>query len=271
MTHKPGHLQFDQSLPRPAVARTPGAVEFGDAGTGAGERPATQQQRGAAHVPARAFGDGGISITPALEQARAAFPDLARSHEHSLEVKLRQLVPWRHEVIAGWGGNALDKNAAATSSVAQLISRLADYGIDRLVEDAMAMAQRGSSSLLHRLFLRGRIISKKPSLTVAKSQLTRLLKECADTAAVAEPLTVQLRLNLVALASAIDAFPKPADHALEATLASRRTLLQQSIHQAELTALQLKELKQQLATLLHSVDQLLAITIPAFEIADAAK
>ncbi len=267
MNHKPGHLQFDDSAPTLAKARTPKAIDFGDAGAGAPDR---LRQR-ALREPGRAFHDSNISVTPAIEHARATFPEFAKSQEHSLEIKLRQLVPWQHEVVAAWGGKALDENAAATSRAAQLINRFAVCGIAELVENATATAQRGASSLLHRLFLRRKVISCKPELAAAKSRLAQLLKEGSNSVAALGPLTLQLRLNLVALAAAYDTLAKPAEDTLDAAIASRRALLQQAIHQAELTVLQLTELKQQMTEQLHNVDQLLTITIPAFEIADAAR
>ncbi len=267
MNHKPGHLQFDDSAPAPAKAGTPRAIEFGDGGE---EGPRRLAQR-ALREPDRAFHDGSISVAPAVEHARAVFPEFAISQEHSLEIKLRQLVPWRHETVASWGAKALEESAAATSSAARLINRFAEYGIPELVEYALAIAQRGTSGLVQRLFLRRKILSSKPALTVAKSQLTQLLKECSDALASIEPLALQLKLNLVALAAAYEALAKPAEDSVDAAIVSRRVLLQQAVHQAELTVLQVAELRQQMAAQLHNVDRLLTITIPAFEIADAAR
>ena len=272
MIHKPGHLQFDDSAAGKRKPESPGSIDFGSQGG----RAASVKARFSPPAPSLGnptpvFSEGSGDIAPALAHARSAFADLARVHEHSLERKIRQLLPWRHEVVGNWGSKALQENAAITTSAARLINSFAEYRIGELVEKATSVAQRGESGLLNRIFLRGRVISFKPSLNVAKSQLAVLAREGSGAIAALDELGTQLRLNLAALVSAYEGLSKPHEHALEASIHSRRVLLQQSIHQSELTTLQLHELKQQIAAQSSHVEQLLMITIPAFEIADAAK
>ncbi len=274
MIQKPGHLQFDDSAPQPVTHRAPAPIDFGQAAPEAGTQPPREQstRHNATHrEPAPLFSDGGIAIAPAMAHARSAFPELAQSEERSIEARLRQLLPWKHEIVSTWGGKVLDENAAITTSAAQLINRFSDYAINELAEKATAVARRGESNLLTRLFLRNQLISYKPALTVAKAQLMQLLKDCGDHLVSVAPINLQLRINLVALIAAYDGLAKPAENAVDATINARRVLLQQAIYQAELTESQLQELKQQMAALLTTVEQLLTITIPAFEIADAAK
>ncbi len=275
MEHKPGHLQFDETARKPASSGTPRAVDFGamdsgDSGQDVTPRP-ERPQPPAPPTPAPLFHDAGLSIAPALAHARATFPEFAKIQEHRLEPKLRQLLPWRHETVAAWGSKVLDENAATTTRTAELIRRYSEYRIDELAERATAMAQRGASSRLLRLFLRRKVISFRPALTVARMQLAQALKECGDARTAAEPLALQLQVHLIALAAAHGALAQPGESALAAAIHARRVLLQQAIHQAELTALQLGELKQQMAARLATVEQLLTITIPAFEIANAAR
>lgn len=274
MIQKPGHLQFDDSTVAKAASKTPKAVEFGEAGAaGTAEYKAKKPDLHAPRPrePAALFNAGEASIAPAIDYARATFPDLSAIHEPGIDRKIRQLVPWKHETVTTWGSKALDENAVVTTKAAQLISRFSEYKINELVERATVLAQRGESGFLNRLFLRGKVISFKPALKVAKTQLTQLTKDCGDYISSIEPLRVQLSISLVALVSAYEALTRPAASSIDTALHSRRMLLQQAIHQAELTSLQLHELKQQIAMQLSHVDQLLMITIPAFEIANAAK
>ncbi len=222
-------------------------------------------------MPSAVFDEGGGDIAPAMAYARTAFAELARAHEHSLERKIRQLSPWKHEVVNGWGGKALQENAAITTQTARIISKFAECRIGELIEKATLMARRGESGLLNRIFLRSKVISFKPSLSVARSQLATFSLECNTNIAGLDELGVRLRLDLAALSSAYEALPKPGEQTLESSIHSRRVLLQQSIHQAELTSLQLHELKQQIAMQSAGVEQLLMITIPAFEMSDAAR
>jgi hypothetical protein len=267
MSHKPGHLQFDNSAAAKQKPKTPGAIEFGAASAQPAKVPPPSAQR----TPAAVFSEGGGDIAPAMAHVRTAFADLARAHEHSLERKIRQLAPWKHDVVGAWGSRALQENAAVTTQTARVINSFAEYRINELVEKATVMAQRGGSGLLNRFFLRGKVISFKPKLAVARSQLEALTRECSAHIASLDELGVRLRVDLAALSSSWEALPRPKDHELESAVHSRRVLLQQSIHQAELTALQLQELKQQIAAQTAQVEQLLMITIPAFEMADAAK
>lgn len=272
MVHKPGHLEFDDAPAKKDVSKTPQAIDFGASGTAEHKPRQSEISPSGRREPSALFNAAdGMAIAPAMEFARAKFPDLYAAHELSIERKIRQLIPWQHETVSTWGSRALDENAAVTTRTAQLIKRFSGHGINELVEKATDLAQRGETGLLNRLFLRGKIISFKPALKVAKSQLADLIKDCNEYISLIEPLRAQLSVNLVALVAAHEALAKPHGGAIEAALHSRRVLLQQAIHQAELTALQLHELKQHVAAQLTHVEQLLTITIPAFEIANAAK
>ena len=60
-----------------------------------------------------------------------------------------------------------------------------------------------------------------------------------------------------------------ADVALLDALVQRRTLLQQAVRQAELSILQMRQVRQQAAELIGQVSSFLTVTLPAIEMAQA--
>ncbi|WP_236422712.1 hypothetical protein, partial [Escherichia coli] len=61
------------------------------------------------------------------------------------------------------------------------------------------------------------------------------------------------------------------DAALRDALVQRRTLIQQAVRQAELSVLQMMQVRQQAADLIGQVSSFLAVTLPAVEMAQAQR
>ena len=79
--------------------------------------------------------------------------------------------------------------------------------------------------------------------------------------------------NLSLHGAALAVVSKLAGGALDATLSDalvqRRTLIQQAVRQAELSMLQMGQMRQQAADLIGQVSSFLTVTLPALEMAQA--
>jgi len=76
-------------------------------------------------------------------------------------------------------------------------------------------------------------------------------------------------LHLLVLAVVSTLVEDAPDAALRDALVQRRTLLQQAVRQAELSVLQMKQVRQQAADLIGQVSSFLTVTLPAVEMAQA--
>ncbi|UUZ51501.1 hypothetical protein LP420_20355 [Massilia sp. B-10] len=76
-----------------------------------------------------------------------------------------------------------------------------------------------------------------------------------------------LTLHWVALAVVSELAGRAPDATLLDVLVQRRTLLQQAVRQAELSKLQMGQVRQQAADLIGQVSSFLTVTLPAIEMA----
>jgi hypothetical protein len=81
-------------------------------------------------------------------------------------------------------------------------------------------------------------------------------------------LEERIALNVVALSS-VCSVVTITDVALDSAAQNRRVILQQAAQQYKLLTLQMESVQQQLVEQLANVDQVLTITIPAFEVSNS--
>jgi 23S rRNA A1618 N6-methylase RlmF len=81
----------------------------------------------------------------------------------------------------------------------------------------------------------------------------------------------ELTLHWVALAVVAELASGGADATLLDMLQQRRTLIQQAVRQAELSILQMGQVRQQAAELIGQISSILTVTLPAMEMAQSQK
>ena len=109
----------------------------------------------------------------------------------------------------------------------------------------------------------------KAALTASRAQLLQLM---ADSEVAMRNLEASAQ-NLSLHGAALTVVAKLAGGALDVTvsdaLIQRRTLIQQAVRQAELSILQMGQVRQQAADLIGQVSSFLTVTLPALEMAQA--
>jgi hypothetical protein len=128
-------------------------------------------------------------------------------------------------------------------------------------------------TILHKMF-QGKprtILFFKPRLIVMQSQLVAMLPGVQKYLDEATNLQHLLTLNVASLSGVCEASGAINDPTLEHTAHDRRTLLTQSANQAKLIQLQLKQTLTLISDQLSRCNQMINVTIPAFEMANASK
>jgi hypothetical protein len=121
---------------------------------------------------------------------------------------------------------------------------------------------------LGRLFNRPRSPAQfKPELTAARTQLQQLMADSEVATRNLDESGKNLTLHWVVLAVVSELAGNAPDATLLDVLLQRRTLIQQAARQAELSILQMGQVRQQAAELIGQISSFLTVTLPAIEMA----
>ncbi len=216
--------------------------------------------------------DKGV-VKAAVEYVQQNFSSLGCSYDR-IEKQIRQLSPLTLEVVMAWGGNAMTENGRMTSEAAKLIKEFVELNSADLMKAALdaarAVPQKKSvfSKFLSNeptlLELKPRLLILKPQLDAIKPTLTQLITATSE-------MEKRLMLNVAALSAIVAVVGQPTDDALNRTMDDRRRILTQSANQAKLTNLQLEQQLTLVADQITRLEQLVMVTIPTFEMANATK
>ena len=151
----------------------------------------------------------------------------------------------------------------------ELVLTFAQMAVPALL-DAALESTRAPTGLFDKLLRRSTSPAQyKPALTASRTHLLQLMADSEGATRNLEESAKNLALHGAALA----VVSKLAGGALDATLADalvqRRTLIQQAVRQAELSILQMGQVRQQAADLIGQVSSFLTVTLPALEMAQA--
>ncbi|MES2898324.1 MAG: hypothetical protein V4723_01285 [Pseudomonadota bacterium] len=265
--------------------KTPKAFDFG-------EEPAAPDQNQRAAVP-RAFDFGTAELSPsgapsmppkavpkalfesedhpavrdALAMASKAYPVVFGHSEQPLAALFRRLLPVKLTRVTEWAETPLMEQAAVLQPVTELVRTFAELGVAAKLEAALESAQP-PSSVLSKLFRRKASPAQyKAELLSARAQLAQLMADSELASRKLDESAQELTLHWVALAVVSDLVGRASDATLQDVLLQRRALLQQAVRQAELSILQMKQMRQQAADLMVQVTSFLTVTLPALEMA----
>ncbi|WBS03719.1 hypothetical protein OU994_05280 [Pseudoduganella sp. SL102] len=294
MTHqKPRAFDFGEEPEPPADPAGPPAVprafDFGDAQEPA--QPAAPAARGGApkalsfdDLPATVAPTGMIpnavaralfesedhpAVRDALATARVSFPALFEHSEQRLAALFRRLLPVRLSLVAEWAEGPLMGQAALLQPITELVLAFSRMGVPALLDEALE-STRDTPGMFGKLFRRPASPARfKPALTAARAQLLQLMADSEVAMRDLEESARNLTLHGAALAVASELAGGAADAALLDALTQRRTLIQQAMRQAELSILQMGQVRQQAADLIGQVSSFLTVTLPALEMAQA--
>jgi hypothetical protein len=209
------------------------------------------------------------AVRDALAIARADYPAAFTQSEQRLAALFRRILPVKLSLVTEWGEGPLMEQAALLQPVTELVLKFSQMAVPALL-DAALESTRAPTGVFGKLFRRPPSPAEyKPALTSSRAQLLQLMADSEGAMRNLEESAQNLGLHLTALA----VVSKLAGGALDATLADalvqRRTLIQQAVRQAELSIMQMGQVRQQAADLIGQVSSFLTVTLPALEMAQA--
>jgi len=209
------------------------------------------------------------AVRDALATVRTDYPAVFAQAEGRLAALFRRILPVRLSLVTQWGEEPLAEHAALLQPVTELVLTFAQMGVPAQLEAALE-STRAPSGMFGRLLRRPTSPAQfKPALTASRARLVQLLADSEGAMRELEASAQTLNLHLVALAVVSGLAANSPDAALLDALVQRRTLIQQAVRQAELSMLQMGQVRQQAADLIGQVSSFLTVTLPALEMAQA--
>lgn len=231
----------------------------------------------AAQPPRAMFDDK--SHDPAVQAAvayvQSHYPDIGAPAER-ITLQVRQLVPLTLDTLMSWGATPLTENGALATLCAKSVKAFTELNANEQIEAALKAAQYvpEAHSAISKMFSAKpvNLLYFKPRLIVLQGQLrSGTLPELEKLLDQTNETQQRLTLNVAALAAVCEATNASKDPTLERVAQERRTILTQAGNQAKLMNLQLNQTKALIVDHLSRLDQMINITMPAFEMANATK
>ena len=157
--------------------------------------------------------------------------------------------------------------AALLQPITALVRKFSEMEVPALL-DAALESTRAPTGMLGKLLRRSRAPAQfKPELTASRAKLQQLMTDSEVAMRNLDESAKNLTLHWVALAVVSELAGGARDETLLDVLQQRRTLIQQAVRQAELSILQMGQVRQQAAELIGQVSSFLTVTLPALEMA----
>jgi len=223
-----------------------------------------------AKAPARALfeSEDHPAVRDALAIARAEHPLLFEQEEGRLAALFRRILPVRLGLVAQWAEEPLHEQAALLQPITELVLKFAEMGVPALL-DAALESTRAPTGMFEKLFRRPAPPAEyKPALLASRAQLVQLMADSEVALRKLEASAKDLNLHGLVLTVVSTLAAGASDVTLDALL-QRRTLIGQAVRQAELSTLQMEQVRQQAADLIGQVSSFLTVTLPALEMAQA--
>ena len=252
--------------PRPVSGATPPkALSFDELP----EVPASSAKLAKA-VPKTLFeSEDHAAVRDAMSAVRTDYPLLFEHSEQRLAALFRRILPVKLALVIDWAEAPLSEQAALLETVTALVRKFAEMAVPDLLEAALA-STRAPTGLFDKLFSRATSPAEyKSRLVASRAQLQKFISDSEGATRSLDESAKNLTLHWVALAVVAKLAGGAADATLLDVLQQRRTLIQQAVRQAELSMLQMGQLRQQAADLIVQVSSFLTVTLPALEMAQA--
>ena len=163
------------------------------------------------------------------------------------------------------------EQAVLLQPITELVLKFTQMAVPALL-DAALESTKGPAGVFDKLFRRAASPAQyKPALVSSRAQLLQLIADSDAATRKLEESAANLGLHAAALAVVSKLAGGAPDPTLSDALMQRRTLIQQAVRQAELSILQMGQVRQQAADLVAQVSSFLTVTLPALEMAQAQK
>ncbi|MFC5513506.1 hypothetical protein ACFPOU_20615 [Massilia jejuensis] len=209
------------------------------------------------------------AVRDALATARADYPALFEHAQGRLGTLFRRILPVRLALVTEWAEQALMEQAALLQPMTGLVLKFTQMAVPALLDDALE-STRAPAGMFGKLFRRAPSPARyQPALASARAQLLQLMAESEAATRKLDASAQNLALHAAVLAVVAKIAGGAADAVLLDALAQRRMLIQQAVRQAELSLLQLGQVRAQAADLVGQVSSFLTVTLPALGMAQA--
>jgi hypothetical protein len=209
------------------------------------------------------------AVRDALAIAWTDYPALFEHSEQRLAALFRRILPVRLALVTDWAEKPLMEQTALLQPITELVLKFAQLAVPALLEAALE-STRAPAGVFGKLFRRTASPAEyKPALASCREQLLQLMADSEGAMRKLEESAKNLALHGAALAVVSTLAGDAADATLLDALVQRRTLIQQAVRQAELSLLQMGQVRQQAADLIGQVSSFLTVTLPALEMAQA--
>ena len=265
MTHQtPKAFDFGDEPALPPEPAVPKAFDFGEAELAAAAT---------AHMPPKAApralfdSEDHPAVRDAIATIRADYPVLFAHSEQRLLALFRRILPVKLALVTEWAEAPLAEQAALLQPMTMLVRKFSDLNVPALLEAALE-STKAPTGMLGKLFSRSTSPGQyKPGLISSRTRLQQLMAESEVATRNLDASAKELTLHWVALAVVSDLAGGAPDATLLDVLQQRRALIQQAVRQAELSMLQMGQVRQQAADLIGQVTSFLSVTLPALEMA----
>ena len=211
------------------------------------------------------------AVRDALSVVHTDYPVLFAQAEQRLAALFRRILPVKLSLVTDWAEEPLMEQAALLAPITELVRQFSDMEVPAQLEAALA-STRAPTGVLGKLFNRARAPAQyKTELLAARAQLQQLMQESELATRNLDQSAKNLTLHWVVLAVVSHLAGRAPDATLLDVLVQRRTLIQQAVRQAELSILQMGQVRQQAAELIGQVTSFLTVTLPALEMAQTQK
>jgi hypothetical protein len=209
------------------------------------------------------------AVRDALATFRTDYPALFAQSEQRLAALFRRILPVRLSLVTEWAEAPLMEQAALLEPITELVLKFAQMAVPALLEAALE-STRAPAGVFSKLFRRPPSPAQyKSALTSSRAQLLQLMADSEVATRNLEESAQNLSLHWAALAVVSKLAGGAPDATLLDALIQRRTLIQQAVRQAELSIMQMGQVRQQAADLIGQVSSFLTVTLPALEMAQA--
>lgn len=208
------------------------------------------------------------AVRDALAIVRADHPLVFGQSEQRLAALFRRILPVRLAPVTQWAEEPLMEQAALLQPITKMVMQFAEMGVPALL-DAALESTKAPAGMFEKLFRRPAPPAEyKPALAASRDQLLRLMAESEVALRKLEASAQNLNLHGLVLAT-VSTLAAGASDVIVDALVQRRTLIGQAVRQAELSMLQMAQVRQQAADLIGQVSSFLTVTLPALEMAQA--
>lgn len=207
------------------------------------------------------------AVRDALATARADYPVVFGHSEQRLAALFRRILPVKLSLVTDWAEAPLMEQAALLQPITALVRKFAEMEVPAMLEAALE-STRAPTGVFGKLLRRTRSpFQYKPELVASRAQLQQLMADSEVATRNLDESAKNLTLHWVVLAVVSELAGGARDETLLDVLQQRRTLIQQAVRQAELSILQMGQVRQQAAELIGQVSSFLTVTLPALEMA----